>query len=380
MKLDIRTTFEDIEIEDIKESDVNQETPLSFPISKGAITKSGDIIRCYMKELDSTYENTISEEEFRDALFILKRYRENHIPSLKYFSALLEGKLKRLKVFEQSIVSSRSKRLESIANKLVVRPTMRLAQMDDLVGIRVTLPDMEVLDQFIHDTYNCEIVNSDCIFDDFHTTNYISEPKPDGYRGIHQIFKCKADGNSYFKLELQIRTKIQHEWATVVEILGSLQRVSFKAGQGNESYLRFLELSSVLFSIEEGSPVIAAYAKLTPSDICFKLDILDKKLQIIEMLRGFTSIPSPKQSVKAKYYLIQLNLYTHETKVLPYDDERDANEDYVRLEQEYQRSNNFDVVLVSVDDVNKIKEAYPNYFLDSNDFISRYTKLLVKYS
>ena len=159
-----------------------------------------------------------------------------------------------------------------------------------------------------------------------------------------------------------------------------MQRVSFKAGQGNESYLRFLELSSVLFSIEEGSPIVAAYAKHTPSDICIKLDVLDKKLQIIEMLRGFTSIPSPKQSVEAKYYLIQLNLYTHETKVLPYDDERDANEDYVRLEQEYQRSNNFDVVLVSVDDVNKIEEAYPNYFLDSNDFISRYTKLLVKYS
>ena len=172
MKLDIRTTFEDIEIEDIKESDVNQETPLSFPISKGAITKSGDIIRSYMKELDSTSKNTISEEEFRDALFILKRYRENHIPSLKYFSALLEGKLKRLQVFEQSIVSSRSKRLESIANKLVVRPTMRLAQMDDLVGIRVTLPDMEVLDQFIHDTYNCEIINSDWVIPPINKNTY----------------------------------------------------------------------------------------------------------------------------------------------------------------------------------------------------------------
>lgn len=378
MKLDIKTTFEDIE--DIKESSVNQDTLLSFPISKRSITKSGNVIRSYMKELDSISKGTISEEEFREALLILKLYRENHIPSLEYFLALLESKLKRLQIFEQSIVSSRSKRLESIANKLVVRTTMRLAQMEDLVGIRVTLPDMEALNRFLDDTYSCEITNSDCIFDDFHTTNYILEPKLDGYRGIHQIFKCKADGNNVFILELQIRTKIQHEWATVVEILGTLHHVSFKAGQGDENYLRFLELSSVLFSIEECVPVIATYEKLTSSEVCAKLIELDKKLQIIETLRGFNSISSPKQNIEAKYYLIQLNLYTHETKILPYNDEHDANQDYVKLEQDYQRSNNFDVVLVSVDDVSKIEEAYPNYFLDSNNFISRYTKLLTKYS
>ena len=65
---------------------------------------------------------------------------------------------------------------------------------------------------------------------------------------------------------------------------------------------------------------------------------------------------------------------------MPYNDEHDANEDYVKLEQIYQGSDQFDVVLVSVDDVNKIEEAYPNYFLDSNDFISRYNTLLMKYS
>ena len=98
------------------------------------------------------------------------------------------------------------------------------------------------------------------------------------------------------------------------------------------------------------------------------------------MLRGINSIPSPKKNIAAKYYLIQLDLHTRETIILPYNDEHDANEDYVRLEQTYQGSEMFDVVLVSVDEVNNIKEAYPNYFLDSNDFISRYTGLLMKYS
>ncbi|WP_420229997.1 RelA/SpoT domain-containing protein [Psychrobacter sp. ER1] len=375
MTLDIKTTFKDIE-----ESDVNQETLLSFSISKGAITKSGKFIRSYMEELKSPGIRTVSEEEFREALLVLKQYRENHIPYLRFFSSLLESKLNRLQIFEQSIVSSRSKRLESIANKLVVRKKMRLAQMDDVVGIRVTLPNISILNQFLYDNADCEIVNSECVFDDFHTTNYILEPKEDGYRGVHQIFKCKTDENSYVKLEMQIRTKIQHEWATVVEILGSLKNVSFKAGEGDKKYLHFLVLSSVLFSIEEGAATVAAYAELTPAEVCARLNQLDKELQVIEMLRRFNSIPSPKNNVEAKYYLIQLDLNTHETTILPYNDEHDANEDYVKLEQIYQGSDQFDVVLVSVDDVNKIEEAYPNYFLDSNDFISRYNTLLMKYS
>jgi len=192
--LDIKTTFKNIE-----ESGVNQETPLSFSISNGAITKSGNIIRSYMEELKLTGIKTIREEEFREALLVLKQHRENHIPHLKFFSSLLDSKLKRLQIFEQSIVSSRSKRLESIANKLVRQTTMRLAQMDDLVGIRVTLPNIDALNQFLADNSNCEIINADCIFEDFYTTNYILEPKPDGYRGIHQIFKCKTNGNKYIR-------------------------------------------------------------------------------------------------------------------------------------------------------------------------------------
>lgn len=375
MTLNIKTTFKDIE-----ESDVNQETPLSFSISKGAITESGNVIRSYMQELKLDGMNIISEEEFRNALLVLKQYREKHVPHLKFFSSLLDIKLNRLQVFEISIVSSRSKRLESIANKLVKRKTMRLAQMDDLVGIRVTLPNIEALNQFLDDKRNCEIINSDCVLDCIHTQDYIIRPKLDGYRGIHQIFKLKADGKSDIRLELQIRTRIQHEWATVVEILGSLKHVSFKAGQGDEDYLHFLALSSVLFSIEEGTPTVSTYAQLTPAEVCAKLNELDRELQIIEMLRSFNSIPPPKKNIEAKYYLIQLDLHTRKTIITPYNDELDANEDYVGLEQKYHGDDMFNVVLVSVDDVNKIEEAYPNYFLDSNDFISRYTRLLTKYS
>ena len=369
--LDIKTTFNNVE-----ESGISKDVPLSFPISNSDVTRAGDVIRSCM---ESSNLDTKREEEFTNALLILRKYRENHAPCLKIFSNLLKEKLERLEVDQESIVGSRTKRLESISMKLVRFPSTRLSQMEDIVGIRVTLPNMQAVERFINDREICEIYNSDYIENDARTNNYISKPKPDGYRGIHQIFKCKVD-NKIFRLELQIRTKVQHEWATIVEILGSLYKASFKAGEGDKRYLRFLELTSVLFSIEENAPVISSYAELTSTEICTKLNALEKELKVIEKLKSVNSINLLGKSPEAKYYLIQLDLESRETRVLHYFDGKKANENYYRLEKTYKGSDKFDVVLVSVDDVNKIEEAYPNYFLDSDSFINRYNKLLSKYS
>lgn len=372
--LDIKTTFEHVE-----ESDVHQETPLSFSISNSAVTKAGKTIRTYMNHSDSNDLHNISEEQFTNALIILRKYRESHTPCLVILSSLLQKKLERLDISKNTIISSRTKRLESISMKLVRFPTTRLSQLDDLVGIRVTLPDMQSLNKFTKDDVFCEIINSYYIDNYIKTHDYIHEPKSDGYRGIHQVFSCKVKDKD-FKIELQIRTKIQHEWATIVEILGSLNEVSFKTGEGQEDYLYFLKLTSVLFSIEEKCPVIPSYEQLTPAEVCLELNKLERELKIIEKLKGVNAISFSEENREAKYYLIQLDLKFRETSILPYSDEQKANESYFRLEKTYQDSDRFDVVLVSVGDVNKIKEAYPNYFLDSNSFIERFNKLLIKYS
>lgn len=369
--LDIKTTFNNVE-----ESGISKDEPLSFPISNTDVTKAGEIIRSYM---ENTNLRTAKEEEFINALLILRKYRENHAPCLKIVSNLLKEKLERLEVDKESIIASRTKRLESISMKLVRLSSTRLSQMEDIVGIRVTLSNIESLENFINDEVHCEISNSNHIESKIRINDYIKIPKSDGYRGIHQIFRCKVKDKT-FRLELQIRTKIQHEWATIVEILGSLYRSSFKAGEGEEKYLRFLQLTSVLFSIEEKSPPIPSYAELTPADVCIRLNELEKELKIIEKLKSVNSIKLLEKSFDAKYYLIQLDLESRETRVLHYSDGKRANEDYYRLEKTYKESDKFDVVLVSVDDVNKIEEAYPNYFLDSSSFIKRYSNLLMKYS
>lgn len=376
MTLNIQTTFNNIE-----ESGVSKETPLSsIRISKRSVDEAGNAIRKYILLKGLSSANTDSEEErYKAALTTLKTYRELLSPSLKLLEALLEEKLKRLDLFEDSIVSSRTKRLTSITNKLQKRKSMRLSQMDDIVGIRVTLPDIQSVNKFINDESDCEIFNCEQISNNFSVNDYLSKPKDDGYRGVHRVFKCKSGSSFEINLELQIRSKIQHEWATVVEILSIVDKVSYKAGKGDKKTLEFLKLTSVLFSIAEDAPVAPSYENLSLSDLCDNLQALDDELQIIKKLTEVNSILSSCKNYDSNYYLIQLDIKRRETIVHQLDDEKETNDKYTLLERQYRHSDRYNVVLVSIDDCKKIEDAYPNYFLNPNDFIKRFTELMKFY-
>ncbi|MFW2058189.1 (p)ppGpp synthetase, partial [Acinetobacter haemolyticus] len=81
--------------------------------------------------------------------------------------------------------------------------------------------------------------------------DYIESPKNDGDRSIHQVFTYKSrdhSGLDGLKIELQIRTALQHSWATAVETLGVIENASIKSGFGSDDIKKFIKLSSALFS------------------------------------------------------------------------------------------------------------------------------------
>ncbi|MDE9591201.1 (p)ppGpp synthetase, partial [Xenorhabdus bovienii] len=53
--------------------------------------------------------------------------------------------------------------------------------------------------------------------------DYTVDKKTTGYRGIHRIYKCYDGKDQHpwkgFLIEVQLRTKLQHIWATTVEIV-----------------------------------------------------------------------------------------------------------------------------------------------------------------
>lgn len=87
-------------------------------------------------------------------------------------------------------------------------------------------------------------------------------PQRSSYRSYHAIYKVPVSGISY-RVEVQIRTRLQHLWATGVEAVGEVYGLEYKSPdtraklRGKEQMRdRFLTLSSHLFAREEEMPGI----------------------------------------------------------------------------------------------------------------------------
>ena len=180
---------------------------------------------------------------------------------------------------EDIIVAQRLKRLDSIIGKLKRFENMNLYRIQDLGGCRIICEDIDSLDGMIE---RLKYVKD---FKLIRIMSYVDHPKESGYRGVHMIYEyCGKDSESYFKdifIELQVRTKMQHAWATTVEILGLLYNSALKSSidPGDGSVLKYLTCASKAFALKElGRPY--------DYSLMGQLRSLEDKLQIIEKLQG----------------------------------------------------------------------------------------------
>lgn len=377
LNFNFNTRFND----DIPEIEATEELP-PRPSNK-SVRKAGKFLK------DNWYfrDDQLDMPKWQECIDIIQRYRQHHYNNSSIFKKLLFKKLHRLSFVNEDnrkfIVSDRLKRLVSIMNKLNRNGThtMELAQMEDIAGVRVILHDMDELNRFINDDESCEIKDSfiKCI----KATNrdYIENPKADdGYRSVHQIFIHK---DTKLKLELQIRTQLQHQWATAVETYGSLSGVSIKTGDGDEKVRQFFRLCSMIFACREDTPLIPEFKALGMNKICLELKELENELQILKKLKNVEDLESEDQELSSNYgyYLLIQDIVNNKTIVHKfYQSQQDkAWTEYYENENKYRRDSSKNVVLVSIDNINKLREAYPNYFLDTKDFVQNIEIELTKY-
>ncbi len=97
------------------------------------------------------------------------------------------------------------------------------------------------------------------------STDYIAKPRSSGYRGVHLIYRYHHKEPSPYnglRIELQIRSRLQHAWATAVETVGTFLRQALKSSLGNDEWLRFFQLMGSAIAIREGT----AFVPGTPTD------------------------------------------------------------------------------------------------------------------
>ena len=95
------------------------------------------------------------------------------------------------------------------------------------------------------------------------TKDYILDPKPDGYRSIHLVMKFRsrlerlAHCNG-LRVEIQIRSQMQHAWAMAVETASAVTNQALKSGVGQADWKRFFLLVGDIIANTEGGPRICA--------------------------------------------------------------------------------------------------------------------------
>lgn len=189
-----------------------------------------------------------TSEERKKALVILNNWRAAHAYPLQIICSNLRKKN------PNAIVVQRLKRLESITGKIQRFPEMQLYKMQDLGGCRVIVDTIEQVYEAVDKYKNSRIRH--ILKREY---DYIANPKQSGYRSYHMVYQFYSDKKDTYNknmfIEVQFRTKLQHMWATAVEMMGIYTNSNLKSSQGDYDILRFFELVSSIFAIEEKMPV-----------------------------------------------------------------------------------------------------------------------------
>lgn len=330
------------------------------------------------KELNRISKRIVENTDTIEDLQKLSDFRAEHSKIIKSFvwslRSIINNKKIKLSNRNRIIISQRLKRLPSIIGKLKRFPELRLSRMQDLAGARIILPNIkdteEVANYLKNKVYKQKDKNN---FLFVREKNYILEPKEDGYRSIHQIFKYQGKKESQlegYQIELQIRTRLQHQWATSVEIIDSIKQQSLKTGGGDAYYREFFKLSSKLMEYIEFKKDMNEI-----SDKIKRLSDLDKEFNILKTLSSLRVVTKKLEGIKSKEYLILILDYKGNTvRYIPVFEEN-ISRDYLMYEQEYKGENN-NVVSVSVENLKNLKKAYPNYFLDAREFVTTIEKYI----
>ena len=318
---------------------------------------------------------TASGREQDDALELLNHWRACHAYPINTFQATLRNRLKRLKI--QALVAQRLKRTPSILKKLERNPGMQMARMQDIGGLRAIVNN-------IADVYKLRTIYSEVKLNHEKSGeyDYIVSPKDSGYRSLHLIYKYKNPENPVYdglSLELQIRTKLQHAWATAVETIGTYLDQSLKSSEGSVEWLDYFKIVSAVFAHMEECPVNTEFSDISFADLCQILKLKNIELNVIQKLNSFSIATSAieQKKVKGNYHVILLDAKDKTVVIRSFGQRRieAANLHYSNLEALTKNSNEKQVVLVATNSVKALKKAYPNYFLDTKEFISSLRKI-----
>lgn len=329
-----------------------------------------------------------------NAFDVLANWRSSHAFPLNTITMDLRQRVNR--VLPTALVVQRLKRTRSILAKLSKESSMRLTQMQDIGGCRAVV---ETLDEIykLRDAYRRSKSLHEFVAED----DYIQRPKISGYRSLHLVYRFKSRSHpEYDKLlfEIQLRTKLQHAWATAVETVGAVIGQALKSSEGEKSWLSYFQNAALALEFSE-QPGAAMHAALSRGTVARELVTLSKTLQVDKKLTAYRNALKATEKLDAKsagYFLLVLLPNEPALQIFAFS-KRNVEaayreyERYERLLPRYPRGaqlplfpelsdySGAQAVLVGADSFKSIRESYPNYYLDTDAFLENVERFIRRY-
>lgn len=299
---------------------------------------------------------------------LINAWRASHAGPLNTFRMNLNRRVGR-----RGFVAQRLKRLPTIVSKLKRLPRIRLSQMQDIGGCRAVLRTSDLAYDLALDFMASRIRHKLVRHKD-----YIEHPRQSGYRSIHLVYEYDTDRSTHWrglKTEIQIRSVLQHQWATAVETVGTFTRYDLKSSLGDLNWLRFFALMSSVIAQSEGTPSVPN-TPASRSELLNEIRECDHLLGISERLAAFQSLTLHLQGlsfIRRDHWIgLELELANFKVTGTTFQgrDFESASTWYVEREVNNRDDSNYEVVLVSAASLSALRRAYPNYLADLDDFRS----------
>ena len=343
------------------------------PSSKNAVKKA---TKAYQK-------SSASEKQME----LLDQWRASHSYVLKIFSQWLKRKIDKSDL--DILFVQRLKRKNTVFDKLKRRdindkPIIdNLTRMHDLAGCRLIFESIEDLYKFRN------VVNSDQSLKNVNHKlknlpdkyDYIKINKPSGYRGVHDIFECnprkhrQSDPDSPWKgllIEIQYRTKVQHAWATSVEISDIMnnKRNKFES-ERDECGQQFAVINELLKRKYENTGK-GNLSETSKDDLKNAFNVLEKNTNLFNKLLNLEAITLIKGQDKIRVHNV-LNIFRDDAGELGLSHETFLNaklaiDKTIFYEND---SKSINTVYIHAANPSLLRQTFQNYFLD-NKLFSRY--------
>ncbi len=325
-------------------------------ISKKRIRKAGDRL----------VTGSLTAEERQEELKLVGHWRAAHIEPLH--QTLLE--IERICGHDSStILVGRLKRIGTIVNKLgreSIKNYIHLDTLHDVAGCRLIVEnESEVL-------HYADLISQMSMF--HKPVDHMTNPKESGYRGYHII--CRHDvpeyGYQQLNVEVQIRSRLQHDWATAVETYDQIKQTSLKFDQGSERERRYFWLASAIMNDDVDDMTSAIN----------ELRTLDTDLHILEELTAasdsmFVTYEGEIDRSCSCLLTVSLGMQQVDIEVFSPEDEMSAADKYTALETGTEEPGVIHL-LARADSLRGLRFAYPNYSSDISQFVEWLTDTICR--